>query len=960
MKKFIFLLVFIALSLVACTKNSAPTREEGFKVSQVNTINLDNPNWQTDLKISLNGETLNIDEALLKITLIKKESAEQYLYLITYEVDGETYSAYIRLNVSGEKTSTVTPEPTDDSLLLQKAFNNSNFNNVVIYDELDKRVSAFTNNYVASYQAQEKVYFRWYNNSWRVYSNQKWQTTITVDGTIYTANDYYKKQIFQMNIAEINYENVTYDALKDCYNLDASFVPTLNDKGVDKLSVYIANQQISRFEYLLDNQKYQILFNDYDQFYLDQALIDGNYETLTSDLLKITNLNITTSSLQFSLTKQSAASLYVTLTDGAKTYYSKEVTDETETININNLQEETTYYLMISRVYGEIKLDLMAYEVIKTDYNDVTPPTLDYQGAINATYGSNYLEAIKKTATIKDNHDSLADLKFEFDFSVITGLGDFEVNYKITDKKGNSTTGKVLMHISADSNGPEITVNGTYFVYYNISDVPDLKTFFSVTDAIDGDITVTDKMLNITNEDLKNGVNKVLLTVKDSDGNETKMEITIEIREGEVLNKVTLKENITKVDANNLPSVGNPRVLVIPVAIDDYAATEEMRETIQKGFFGSSEETGWESLASYYYKSSYGKLNITGTVTDWYHVKKTQNEYAKYRDSNNYIYGSTMIMDEALTYFKNTYNYNDYDTNSDGCIDAVYMIYNVPIGGNKSTAEENFYWAFTYWDYYERDYGYNASGYAYVFASYEFFSEKLYYAKASAQPTINAETFIHETGHLFGMNDFYDTTADDKYNNAGGFGGADMMDYNVGDHHPYTKMLLGWANPYYISQSGTYKIGASTLTGESIVINTGSSFDSPFGEYFIIDLYSFVGLNEREMPGFYDTTKNYAGVRVTKINSTLDYKDGYYYFKYNNGDTNIKEIELMEADYSGKLHCSVANAYSSLSDYYLPNGASFGNGSWTNYKLSNGKNIPFVMTVISCDAYSATIEITFK
>ncbi|MBR2958465.1 MAG: hypothetical protein IKC19_02385, partial [Bacteroidales bacterium] len=67
-----------------------------------------------------------------------------------------------------------------------------------------------------------------------------------------------------------------------------------------------------------------------------------------------------------------------------------------------------------------------------------------------------------------------------------------------------------------------------------------------------------------------------------------------------------------------LPSIGNSKALVIPVSFIDYKAPIMMKSDLEKAFFGSSSDTGWESLSSYYYKSSYGKLNITGTVLDVY------------------------------------------------------------------------------------------------------------------------------------------------------------------------------------------------------------------------------------------------------------------------------------------------------------------------------------------------------
>ena len=691
-----------------------------------------------------------------------------------------------------------------------------------------------------------------------------------------------------------------------------------------------------------------------------------------SDKMQITDINITTNEISFSYHAKTNRALAFELKQDDISLAEKQSEETDGVITFTDLTMDTTYFLTISEIVNKalnLKGNPLYQNYFTTDYIDLTPPTVNPPSEIHMAVGDNYNEKLIAALRATDNHDKALELTYTFDLPDELSLGYHNVSYRVADKKGNFITGIVVIFLTADPNGPEITTEGTVFTYYSNLEVPDLKSFFTVTDAKDGEIKVNDAMLNMQNSDLTLGLNYVTLTAIDSDFNETKMTIIIDIKESNAPRPTAIKEDITKLDANNLPSVGNPRVLVIPVAIGSYAATEEMRATIEKGFFGSNSETGWESLQSYYYKSSYGKLKISGTVTDWYYAKHNEAYYANYTDSNNYIYGSTLLLDEALKALKDKYNFNDYDTNNDGFIDSVYLIYNVPIGGNGSEKEEDFYWAYTTWDQQNRDYGYNASSYAYMFASYEFFNEDLQYA-GSNQPTINAETFIHETGHLLGINDFYDTTADDKYDNAGGFGGADMMDYNIGDHHPYTKMLLGWAKPIVITQSGTYEINASVLTGDFLLISK-NTFTTPFSEYFIIDLYSFLGLNERELPGFYQTTNNYAGVRVTKINATTYYSRGYYYLKYNNADTKYKEIELMEADYNGssfdirevRYDFSSGFSYEStskLSDYYLADGQTFGNKKWDNYKLADGSKINFTMKVVKIDAYKATINITFK
>ena len=63
---------------------------------------------------------------------------------------------------------------------------------------------------------------------------------------------------------------------------------------------------------------------------------------------------------------------------------------------------------------------------------------------------------------------------------------------------------------------------------------------------------------------------------------------------------------------------------------------------------------------------------------------------------------------------------------------------------------------------------------------------------------LDTHTYIHETGHFLGLNDYYSDTP--TYSP---IGKHDMMDANVGDHNSYSKMLLGWTKPYLVTGNGT-------------------------------------------------------------------------------------------------------------------------------------------------------------
>ncbi len=390
-----------------------------------------------------------------------------------------------------------------------------------------------------------------------------------------------------------------------------------------------------------------------------------------------------------------------------------------------------------------------------------------------------------------------------------------------------------------------------------------------------------------------------------------------------------------------LPSTGNPQVLVIPIAFSDYPAPSSIQDDLEIAFFGTSEETGWESLTSYYYKASYGKLNIEGTVLPAFNTGKKSTYYDEQED------GDYLFIKEALEYYDATVNYSDYDYDKDGYIDSIYFIYTCPY----SYDDASMYWAYTY-EYYTDDYEYydNVEADFYVLASYDFLFDELASGKTI---TYNTETIIHETGHLLGLDDYYDY--DENAGPHGGIGGGDMMDYNIGDHNPFTKILLGWTTPYIV-ENDSVRITLNSFGQSGDVLLIPKKFNGSYlSEYYLIDLYTPDGLNALEKG--YNGLFNTSGIRVFHVDATLkDTKDAngvWEIYQYNNSDTNHKLLKLIEADGNNKIE----NLNYGLSE----NSDLFKSGStYTNSKWYDGTSTNFTMKVVSLDNNSATIEVILK
>ena len=412
---------------------------------------------------------------------------------------------------------------------------------------------------------------------------------------------------------------------------------------------------------------------------------------------------------------------------------------------------------------------------------------------------------------------------------------------------------------------------------------------------------------------------------------------------------------LKKDEAIGLPSVGNINVLVIPVQISGTTITQAQLDKLQKAFNGSSQDTGWESVSSFYSKSSYGKLNLTFDFTDVYKTSNNASYYETHSESigdGYYETGSELLLREALTYFDSSIDYSKYDTNGDGCIDAVYIIYSAPVDYDN----EAFYWAYVTNYYGEEQYD-GKYAYYYMFAGFDFMDENA----SDLGLTINTETYVHESGHLLGLDDYYDYAKDKGANE--GLGGADMMDYNIGDHGAYSKIMLGWMDATIVTSTTTITISSLASKGECILIPLAFN-NSYFSEYLLIDLYSATGLNEMEANQ--DAFTNYLydgasyGVRIYHVSSacdnSYDTEDYYSVTDKNNSYSDIALIKLVEAD--GEKKFASSSGVASSSDLW--HAGDVFSQVLSAYTRNDGKKVNFDIAIVSDSSNEATITITFN
>ncbi len=303
------------------------------------------------------------------------------------------------------------------------------------------------------------------------------------------------------------------------------------------------------------------------------------------------------------------------------------------------------------------------------------------------------------------------------------------------------------------------------------------------------------------------------------------------------------------VDAIDTHSGECENFLVIPVELSDYPFSDSTLDDLDPLFNGSGPEDTyyWESLSSFYRKSSFGRFNPTFEIADKVELGMTASELASTPLGTYASSPSQIALRKAISKYREEHDdekMKEFDGDGDGYIDGVILIYSCP-DYTRSRAiariSTELYWAFCYWDYYAEPNPDSPSPCAYFWCSYDFNYE------ATRSPAVDSHTLIHEFGHMMGLDDYYSYDGDRIPAGAG-----IMMDSNIGDQDIFSKLALGWVDPYVVEGDSRIVLQPSFETGECIILApdwNGTSFD----EYLIFELYAPGGLNEldadRAYPG---------------------------------------------------------------------------------------------------------------
>ena len=330
------------------------------------------------------------------------------------------------------------------------------------------------------------------------------------------------------------------------------------------------------------------------------------------------------------------------------------------------------------------------------------------------------------------------------------------------------------------------------------------------------------------------------------------------------------------------PLSGTQQILVVPVWLTDStsyvktASKNNVLSDISKVYFGSKSETGWHSVSTFYNEESSGALDLQGKVSGWWECGLSSTTVSGYKNSN------TLAIAAADWYFQSnpTDSRKNYDNNNDGYIDSIMLIYAAPDYQILTSLGDNM-WAYCFWAQDPNQKSTTNPGVnTYFWASYDFMygsntalnrTGNSYCNGDTSHCTLDAHTYIHEMGHVLGLDDYYDYSKTNKLNPAGGFS---MQDSNVGGHDAFSVTALGWSNVYIPNKSCELTISDFQQSRQVVILSPSwNAYNSPFDEYLLLELYTPTGLNkfdsDYQYSGVYPQGPNSVGIRLWHVDARL-------------------------------------------------------------------------------------------
>lgn len=296
------------------------------------------------------------------------------------------------------------------------------------------------------------------------------------------------------------------------------------------------------------------------------------------------------------------------------------------------------------------------------------------------------------------------------------------------------------------------------------------------------------------------------------------------------------------------PVVGTRKYLVILIQTPDVkftVAREDYRRLLNEE--GYTEDGNSGSVHDFYYENSFGQLDLQCDVTSVYTASRNMAYYG-----NNANGDPFSLAVEALTAAAADYDLTDYDTDGDGYIDGVHIVF--AGHGEEAGGGDNCIWSHQA----------STTGYFCI-------ADGVKMNKYSCSPELRGSTgsamsyigvICHEIGHALGTMDFYDT----NYSTGGQYQGTGAWDLMASGNwnnngatpahfNPYSKVYdFGWSEIKDGNKASAFSLKAKTK-GHFVRIDTKTD-----GEFFILE--------NRQKTGF-DASIPGHGLMVYRVSGNL-------------------------------------------------------------------------------------------
>jgi hypothetical protein len=227
---------------------------------------------------------------------------------------------------------------------------------------------------------------------------------------------------------------------------------------------------------------------------------------------------------------------------------------------------------------------------------------------------------------------------------------------------------------------------------------------------------------------------------------------------------------------------------------------------------------------------------------------------------------------------------------------------------------------------------------------------------------------------LLGLEDYYNTDGE-AY---GPTGRADMMDYSIGDHTGYSKMLLNWTRPYVVSDSTEITIRPFYSSGDLILIKDNWN-QTAMDEYLLLEFYSPNGLNAHDASPTNSEPRlmSKSGIKVYHVDSRLGFlssdgfsrplgyvEDGVYSQTTNRVGivhTNSRTTTYNSNRLYHLLEASGQNTFLNggiaTSSTLWQKGDTFGIDTFTNFTFNGGDDLGYTFSISDLNNTAAKIVI---